>query len=462
MQFAPKPRPIPPEEFPRIEKEMRRQVSNFRGELFSEHPSWSILSARLETIIVPDGTYQGRAVPTAMTNGSAIVFNAAWYAWIPYRQRKATFLHEVCHNSLGHSFRKGNRKQKSWNWACDQEVNLILQSLGYHIDGWLCDERFRGMSAERIYGIRESEIATNPPPEPPPERGERGDEPVDSRPPEIEEQPEEPEEGSAGKPKEGGLPETTEPESNPYQDPGEVWDAVSPDGNPLDDQAIAEKLGELSRDIQMAEMAGKQCGTGANPTMKRSLDRITKPRMNWRNRLDKWTRSKGKPNGRTLSSLDRRSLQRGTFNPGEIKEGMDWLAVFVDISGSINFPDFKAFMSHLDKIRESVKVKRMTIVPFNSTIQHAKIVELKPGDPTPKKLDTGGGTRFACIFNWLRRQPRQPDGVMVFTDLCCTDYGEPTNAPVIWISTDEVYTSMDGWYTNVPPFGEVVQIDHSD
>jgi predicted metal-dependent peptidase len=123
--------------------------------------------------------------------------------------------------------------------------------------------------------------------------------------------------------------------------------------------------------------------------------------------------------------------------------------------------EFKAFVGHIESIRKNVKIEKITLVPFNSIILQDYIVELAPRDKFPKELRTGGGTAFAPIFNWVRRQKKTPDGIIIFTDLCCEDYGEPARTSILWASTDEVYKNYQGWYTNHPPFGEVVQVDIS-
>ena len=150
------------------------------------------------------------------------------------------------------------------------------------------------------------------------------------------------------------------------------------------------------------------------------------------------------------------------YQPGEVKDGIDWLLFAVDISGSVGRREYEAFASHMDKIRENVEVNRITMLPFNEIVQQKDIVELTKIDKTPTELWIGGGTAFSPIFNWVRRQPNEPDGIIVFTDLCCDDYGEPTRCPILWASTDEIYSEYEGWsFTNVPPFGDVVQIDLS-
>ena len=191
------------------------------------------------------------------------------------------------------------------------------------------------------------------------------------------------------------------------------------------------------------------------------MERITKPKLNWKAYMNRWIAKRGQVAGRSWGKLDRRSLQRGNFRPGVIKEGIDWLVVAVDISSSISWDEFIAFMEHLDKLRNDVKVSRLTILPFNEIVVQSEIIELKPSDLTPKKMATGGGTCFSPIFNWVDRQAGKPDGVIVFTDLCSTDFGSAPSCSVLWASTDEIYTGTDGWYSNVPPFGETMQIDIS-
>ena len=455
----------------RCRREAIRYLKGFRGELFSEHPFWSIISAKLKDVIVTSGTYKGMPVPTAATDGEFIIVNCPWFLSQQAKARKWIFLHEVGHNALGHQFRRGDRNPKRWNGACDQELNLILKALGGFIPNWLCDDKYKGMSAERIYSLLKRDQEAQEEQEKEEEGSGCGGEPGGEEQSEGEsDQSEDPsedmegnDEGSQSDESKGdsadGDSDSTIPQG--YDEPGQVWDATSPEGNPLTKEEVSEKIEELANDIQVASMISKKCGKGASPSLQRSMDRITKPKMNWRNRMDRWVKDKGKPSGRSWSRLDRRAIQQGLYQPAEIKEGMDWLVVAVDISYSISHPEFKAFMNHLDKIRSEVKVQKLTILPFNETIQHQQIVHLKPADKTPKRLRTGGGTSFSPIFNWLKRQPRQPEGVIVFTDLCCEDYGKPTTASVLWASTDEIYTGLDGWYSNVPPFGDVVQVDIS-
>jgi predicted metal-dependent peptidase len=65
------------------------------------------------------------------------------------------------HPALHHHVRRSGRDPKRWNVACDFAINPLLVDAGLSLpDGVLIDNRFRGMSAEQIYNILESESET--------------------------------------------------------------------------------------------------------------------------------------------------------------------------------------------------------------------------------------------------------------------------------------------------------------
>ena len=74
-------------------------------------------------------------------------------------------------------------------------------------------------------------------------------------------------------------------------------------------------------------------------------------------------------------------------------------------------------------------------------------------DEVPSKFRVGGGTRFSPVFNWIDRQDMEPDGVIMFTDMGSSDYGDMPAYPVLWASSVPVYD-----YDRAP-FGDIVEIE---
>ena len=468
MQVQPEPRPISDSEWWAVEREINRSMKQARTKIFSSHPHYALLMVRLSDVIIRDGKYAGRNVPTAATDGKSIYVNATWWRTLPAKARFPLFLHEVLHNVLGHSYRRKGRKHSIWNCACDYVINAILNEMGYWIPGWLYEDKYKGMSEERVYAalVKEEEDKPEEPKEEPKEEDSQGGEPCEEG-SSDEQEAGEPEEGTGDEASDSGEPseklntEDYSPKEDDYGAPGQIWDPTTPEGDPLSEEEMSKAMDKVSEDLVEAEMISKTSGRGFEPKGRRAMERITKPKLNWKAYMNRWIAKRGQVAGRSWGKLDRRSLQRGNFRPGVIKEGIDWLVVAVDISSSISWDEFIAFMEHLDKLRNDVKVSRLTILPFNEIVVQSEIIELKPSDLTPKKMATGGGTCFSPIFNWVDRQTGKPDGVIVFTDLCSTDFGSAPSCSVLWASTDEIYTGTDGWYSNVPPFGETMQIDIS-
>lgn len=376
-----------------------RTLEAARVKALETEPFWALIAMKLEIILSEE-------VPTAATDGTHFWINESYGTSLSREILQSLVLHEVAHVALGHQYRRGERDRKLWNFACDYVINLILHDAKHPIGpDWLLDEKFRDWSEERIY----SHLVDNPP--------------------------------------SGG------PSQEP---PGEVRDATHEDGSAMTEPEKDEALDEVRETLQQAEHAAKDSGDTGGASETAAIERLTRPRIQWRKFLSRWIRDKGKPIGRSWNRLDRRALSLRQYVPAEIKEGLDWLVIAVDISGSIAQGELVAFISHLEALRKQLPIQKITLLPFNQEIQRDQIEHLSPRNKLPTQLRTGGGTRFSPIFDWLRSEGRKPDAVIVFTDLWCGDYGDAPMVPVLWASSEAI---TSGSRSNRPPFGEAIHID---
>ena len=433
-----------------------RELDRFRQIQMRDHPFWAVISAGLTFDTTTDGKYRGQDLPTAMTDGEYLVVNEEFWADKTTAYKQSVYMHELLHVTLGHHLRRGDRDPYLFNVACDHEINLSLKEMNLWIpkEEWYCDDQYKGWSAERIYNKlkQDDDNQEGEPDKPDNSDGGCGGE---GDPGQTAEQ-----EGDQQAQGDGEAEPGDKQEDKPMP-VGEVWDPVgSGDDGKLTQEDIVKKTTELSENVRIGEVAQqKSCGSGVGPTVTRQFAKFMAPKTDWRKLMQQWVTRVGKPSGRTWSRLDRRALRRGLYQPDEIKEGLRWLVVFGDASDSVSEKEYAGFMSNLDEIRKVVKIDKITVVPFSTHIKEDCIEELRPGTPTPKTIPIGGGTSFAPCFEWLKEHTEEPDAVMVFTDLCCSDYGERPKCPVLWASTDEVYKDYDGWYSNHPPFGDVIQIE---
>ena len=90
------------------------------------------------------------------TNGVSLFYNPEFVDILNAAELAGVLAHEVLHPALQHHTRRGDRSQARWNMACDYAINPILIDAGLTLPkDVLIDNRFRGMSAERIYNLIE-------------------------------------------------------------------------------------------------------------------------------------------------------------------------------------------------------------------------------------------------------------------------------------------------------------------
>ena len=71
------------------------------------------------------------------------------------------------------------------------------------------------------------------------------------------------------------------------------------------------------------------------------------------------------------------------------------------------------------------------------------------GEAPVIKPHGGGGTAFSPVFQFMRDKDINPVACVFLTDLCCGDFGDAPDYPVLWVST----------HNDQAPFGEVVMME---
>ena len=413
-----------------------------RVKALNEQPFYGTIGMGLHANVCE--SHRGHQVDTCATDGLSIFVNPKYFLGKGERERFIIILHEIGHVALGHNLRRGNRDHELWNVACDHAINLALKEAGYILEDWLCDAKYKGWSAERIYSDL---VKTQPEPEP----GDivddlgggkpEGDEPGDQ----------------AGSPVEGedppdssGSGQADDPEPSGHR--GEVWDQTDADGNELDDAGKEEARREHADNVWKAKEASG--GVGTSPSLDREVGEIVAPSADWESLLSEyWNSGGGTPVSTTWTRFDRRAMVCGLWEPANVNSGINWAVLGFDVSYSINREETDAFVALINSLRDSVQADRITVVPFNSYVKEENIIEIDPGEDVPSRFRVGGGTRFSPVFNWVNRQEENPDFVIMFTDMGSRDFPEEPDYPVLWASSVPIRAGIDD-----PPFGEYIEI----
>jgi predicted metal-dependent peptidase len=410
-----------------------KSVVRTRYRCLTQLPYYGALAMSFKIVICDE--FYGNPVETAATDGRHLFVNPDYYMGLTENEKLSLLVHETSHKALAHHIRRGRRDHDMWNEATDHAVNHLITESGLELgEGWLCEDKFKGWSAERVYG----EVSSKPPEPPkPPGRGGAG----------------KPGKGTPGK---QGTPTEVTVVKKPKQ-PGEVWDARDGEGKELTKEKKHEEMRKLQGEIVNATSVARDAGNSTGALHERSVNEVLSPSAGWDSLLKDFWSGSGEPCNETWSRPNRRYLPAGIWAPSMEENGLNWVVIAVDVSGSIMQRECDAFIAQINLIRYEVPAERITLVPFNSIVQGKHIKEVYNGDPIPNRFRVGGGTRFECVMNWLKRQDQTPDSLIIFTDLGDCRYGDEPECPVLWATSEPVYHG-NGW-TNRPPFGDIVEVE---
>lgn len=116
---------------------------------------WSTIGFHLQPSEVPDDHPMWRGHNATMaTDGQYLYYSPKFVERCSLAELLGVFVHEIYHVALGHHLRQGERLDEEWNWATDFAINLLVTGNPLNLKlpkGVLLNERFKGMSAERIY-----------------------------------------------------------------------------------------------------------------------------------------------------------------------------------------------------------------------------------------------------------------------------------------------------------------------
>jgi predicted metal-dependent peptidase len=366
-------------------KRIDRLLAKARTALVLEHPF--IGNVALNMPFVAD-----HSIRTAMTNGKEIRYNPRFMDSMGDEERKFVVAHECFHPMLEHNFRRGERQHKRWNKAGDYVINQLLtdENIGKMPEfGLLNPQLYKAGngSTDGIYNLL----------------------------------PDEPDDGSGG-------------------DGTEAMDDCADGGGSPAEQAqqAAEWKVRVAQAAQAAKMMGKM-----SAGLERLVGEVLAPKVDWRDVLRKFV-EKCKSDQRSFARPNRRFLSQGLYLPSASGESLGEIAIAVDCSGSIDDRILAQFAGEINAIKEDGNPSCIHVVYFDSEVSHYEKYERD--DTLNIRAHGGGGTAFSPVFQYFQEHDIEPIACIFLTDLCCNDFGDAPQYPVLWVSTDE----------GEAPFGEVV------
>jgi len=395
------------------------RIQKARTTLLLDHPFFGTLLFRL-------GATPCSSIATMATNGVSLFYNPEFVDTLNAAELAGVLAHEVLHPALQHHTRRGDRNPARWNIACDYAINPILIDAGLTLPkDVLIENRFRGMSAERIYNLIEqdenqagsSRGEENAPRDAPDGAGNNAEQNGDAG------------SGAQAPSTPGGV--------------GQVLDAPQPEAG--DGPSISEQARDWQIAVEQAETVAKVAGKLPGGAV-RALEASQAARVDWRELLRRaW--SDTIPADYSWMRPNRRHIWSGLYLPGMASEGVGEIAIAVDCSGSVGPRQLGLFEAEVRSILAGQVPQLVHVIYFDAAVQNVETYQA--GQPISLSPVGGGGTDFRPCFDWIREQGIMPQTLVFLTDLCGRFPNEAPQYPVIWASTE----------ARKAPFGEVVPME---
>jgi predicted metal-dependent peptidase len=366
-----------------------------------DHPFFGSLLFRLKS-------EECRSISTMATNGVVLRYNPAFVDTLNAATLAGVLAHEVMHPALQHHTRRSKRDPRRWNEACDYAINPLLIDAGLHLpEDVLVDPRFRGMSAEQIYNLRETEVQ--------PDSGSESESAKDQG---------SESNNSTGSNNDDGSPSVPESQGGI----GQVIDAPEAcEGESGNDEQAREWEIAVNQAATLAQQAGK-----VPAGLRRTLEGAVEAKVDWRELLRRlW--SDTIPADSSWMRPNRRHIWSGLYLPGVVREGIGEIAIAVDCSGSVNARQLRLFEAEIRSILEGQRPERVHVLYFDAEVH--KVDTYVAGEMLHLEPVGGGGTDFGPCFDWLNEHGVRPQTMVFLTDLYGTFPDSAPDYPVLWAST---------------------------
>ncbi|WP_333997546.1 DUF2201 family putative metallopeptidase [Burkholderia gladioli] len=393
---------------------MDARIAKQRTLLVLDHPFIGSLALRLKVREDP-------SCKTFWTDSASLGYNPVYAAALTDLQIRGVLAHEVWHVAGGHCWRQGARDPEVWNEACDYVVNLIVDDAGLQLPpGVLIDVRFKGMSAEEVYGILMHEKRQT--------RKQQDDGEADA--PQFGRKP-----GARPSNSSGG----TETEATPSC--GEVRQYAGPD-------KVAKEV-EWKVAVLQAAKAAQACGK-LGGALQAAVEQSVASVVDWRPLLHRFAQDAA-PIDYTWALPDRRYLHLGMYMPS-LNQPQVGDAVFVrDTSGSVWDETQAQFAAEILAVADAIRPRRLIVMDCDERVTQVQIfeqgdlVELAP-------LKGGGGTSFIDPFHRIAGEDIEPAFLVYLTDMEGSFPSEEPAYPVLWASTTPLKRARRA------PFGETIEV----
>lgn len=210
-------------------------------------------------------------------------------------------------------------------------------------------------------------------------------------------------------------------------------------------------------DNKVVESAISSRMAGKEPKgMDRTVEKITKPRMTWRQLLQRYVRN-NIPYDFTWRTPNKRTYSTKVYMPRQDKTGIK-IIFLIDTSGSMSDDELSQCFSEINGIVKSFQGVELEVIYHDTKVYQGSILR----NPTEydikkelKQIKGGGGTSFEATYEWLEKNKKQQDIIIHLTDGYDT-FPEQFRLPII-ICLQKISKSLKDTQDECP-YAQVVKI----
>jgi predicted metal-dependent peptidase len=353
---------------PKLDREVREKLITARVGLLLRASFFGNLATRLKLVNADEWC------PTAATDGRNFYYNSRFIDMLRPKEVEFLFGHEVLHCVYDHFGRRGDRDHQLFNVANDFAVNGDLKKhrVGEFITSVPClyDSKYEGMSSEEIY----DDLYKNA------EKINMSDL-IDKL-----------------------LDDHLDGDGNGGDDEEDEDSKKNGKGRP---KMSAEERQKIKDEIKEAVLAAAAASDGAGNLpagVKRLIQDMTAPKMNWRELLRMQLESTIKSDF-TWMRASRRGWHMDAVMPGMKNDELIDIAIGIDASGSIDERMLRDFLAETQGIMDQFQSYKIHIFTFDTRVYN-------PAQYNSDNLDSicdyevkgGGGTDFDAILQLLERR----------------------------------------------------------
>lgn len=390
-----------------MQKTAEERITQSRVRLLLSKPFFGTLATRLRI-------EETNSIPTAGTDGRRFMFNRDFVNSLSDGELDFLVGHEVLHCVYDHMVAREDRNPMVYNMAADFVINmeLVTNRVGDPIGpdklngGEMClDWKYQGMNSYEVY-----------------------DELV--------------KEGKQGR------------SMDIHFDPSGSGDENGEGQGSAMSGMSEEERKQLADEIKQAAISAAQAAGGEVPdNIKRIINELTAPKMDWRDILRTNLESSLKSDF-TFMRPSKRSGE--VIFPGMNKDEELNIVVAVDTSGSIGENMLRDFLSEVQGIMDQYNSYKITVMQFDTGVYGVEEFTHDNGKTMAEyELQGGGGTDFNAVFRYMEENQIEPDQLVMFTDGYPWDsWGNPDYCDTLFV------VHSDPQHSRIAPFGVTIHYDN--